>query len=134
MLVLSGLVYCGCGNRSKSNLTELEGVWFGQEGAGAKGDCRMTVHGNRMNYQGAQTNDWYTGVLTMIPATNPKQAVIQIEECGFPQYVNKNARAIYKLETERLTVAASEPGVDVTPTEFQPSATNRIRSFVFTKQ
>ncbi len=56
------------------------------------------------------------------------------QECGFPQYVNKSTRAIYRLEGNTLTIAANEPGLDVTPTGFLRSATNRIRSFFFAKQ
>jgi uncharacterized protein (TIGR03067 family) len=134
MLVSSGLVYCGCGGGSQSNAPELEGTWIGQEIDGPKGDCRMTVSGNRMKFQGARTNEWYSAVLTLNQTTSPKQVVIHIEECGFPQYLNKNTRAIYKLEKNTLTIGANEPGVDVTPTEFQRSATNRTRGFVFTKQ
>jgi hypothetical protein len=134
VFVLSGLVYCGCGDRSKSNLTELEGTWVGQEVDGPKGECRMTVLDKHMKFQGARTNEWYSASLTLNQSTSPKQAVIHIEECGFPQYVNKNTRAIYKLEKNTLTIGANEPGVDVTSTEFQRSATNRTRGFVFTKQ
>ena len=134
VFALSGLVYCGCGSGSKPNLTELEGTWVGQEIDGPKGECRMTVLGNHMKFQGARTNEWYSASLTLNQSTSPKQAVIQIEECGFPQYVNKNTRAIYKLEKNTLTIGANEPGVDVTPTEFQRSRTNHTRGFVFTKQ
>jgi uncharacterized protein (TIGR03067 family) len=134
MLVLSALVYCGCGGSSKSNLSELEGTWVGQEVDGPRGDCRMTVSGNRMKFQGARTNESYSASLTLNQSTSPKQAGIHIEECSFPQYVNKDSRAIYRLETNTLTIAANEPGVDVTPTEFQRSATNRSRVFVFAKQ
>jgi uncharacterized protein (TIGR03067 family) len=131
---LSGLIYCGCGGGSKPNLRELEGTWVGQEVDGPGGSCRMTVLGNRMKFQGAPTNEWYNAVLTLTQTNSPKQAVIQIEECGFPQYVSKKARAIYRLENNMLTIAANEPGVDVTPTEFRGSATNHSRVFVFTKQ
>ncbi len=94
----------------------------------------MTVSGNRMKFQGARTNEWYGATLTLNEATNPKQALIQIQECGVPQYVNKTTRAIYKLEKNTLTIAANEPGVEATPTEFMRRATNRSRVFVFFKR
>ncbi len=134
VVVLSGLVYCGCGGSSKSSLAELEGAWVGQELMGVPGECRMTVAGDQMKFQGAMTNEWYTALLTLNPATDPKQAIVQIKECGFPQFANKSAHAIYKLEKNTLTIAAGEPGVDATPSGFLRSATNRIRCFVFTKQ
>ena len=134
LVVLSGLLCGGCGGSSKANPKELEGTWIGQELEGVKGECRMTVSGNRMKYQGAPTSEWYSATLILYQSTSPKQAVVHIEECGFPQYVNKDARAIYKLESNTLTIAVNEPGVDVTPTGFQRSTTNRSRVFVFNKQ
>ncbi len=134
LFVLSGLVHCGCGGNPKPNPKELEGKWVGQEVGGVTGECRLDISESRMKFQGARPNESYSASLTLDQTASPRQALIQIRECSFPQYVNKSARAIYKLEANTLTIAATEPGVEVTPTGFQRSATNQIRVFVFTKQ
>lgn len=129
---MSGLIHCGCSRSAGPGLAELQGTWVGLEMNGPRGECRISIQGNRVRFQGAHTNEWYAGTLTLNESMIPKQAVIQIEECGFPQYVNKSARAIYKLETKTLTLAGNEPGTEAAPTDFLPS--DRTRVFVFTRQ
>ena len=114
----------------------LQGTWTGEEiGAGAqKGQCRMTVSGDWLRFEGVRPQEWYAGKLTLKPKTNPKQATIQISECGVAQYVGKSAHMIYKLEQNQLTIAGNEPGRDVIPTEFERSEAKSTRVFVFSKQ
>jgi RNA polymerase sigma factor (sigma-70 family) len=111
----------------------LQGTWIGEEVGGQSGQCRLTVSGDSLRFQGARASEWYAGKLTLEQNTSPKQATILITECGFAQYVGKTARSIYKLEQNTLTIAGNEPGVDATPTGFERSAENRVRVFVFTK-
>jgi uncharacterized protein (TIGR03067 family) len=133
-LVLSGLAFCGCGGGPAAKVTELEGAWVGQEVAGFPGECRLTVAGDQMKFQGARSNEWYEASLTLDQTARPRRAIIHISACPLPQYVNKDAHGIYKLENTTLTIAANEPGVAVVPTEFLRSATNHSRVFVFTKR
>ncbi len=133
-LVLTGLLFCGCGGGPGAKAPELEGAWIGHEIGGPAGECRLTVTGDQMKFKGAWTNEWYEASLTLDRATTPKQAIIHISACPLPQYVNKDAHGIYKLENNTLTIAANEPGVAVVPTEFLRSATNHSRVFIFTRQ
>jgi uncharacterized protein (TIGR03067 family) len=132
--VLSCYVYGGCGGPTSPAPAGLEGSWVGQELQGPPGECRMTVAGSQMKFQGARSNEWYTANLTLNPTTDPKQALLQIQECSFPQYLNKSAHGIYLLETNRLLIAATEPGAEQPPTGFERSASNHVRVFVFTKR
>ena len=112
----------------------MQGTWMGEEVDGQKGECRMTVSGDTLKFQGVRAQEWYAGQLTVKPNTNPKQATVLIKEGGFPQAVGKIAHMIYKLEQNQLTIAGNEPGLDVIPTEFKRSTATRTRVFVFSKQ
>jgi uncharacterized protein (TIGR03067 family) len=112
----------------------LQGTWDGKELGGAEGACRISISGDSIRFQGARRREWYIGKLTLIPHTNPRQATILITECGFPQYVNQTAKAIYKTDGKALTLAGHEPGNSAVPTAFETSTNSQTRAFVFTRQ
>ena len=128
------LLSCGCASTPKHDLSQLQGNWVGEELGGEKGQCRMSVEGDTIKFQGVLGQDWYVGTLTLNPITNPKQALVQIADCGIRQYVNKTTRAIYKLEGKKLAVAAREPGNEAVPTTFERDPASQTRAFVFTRQ
>jgi hypothetical protein len=72
--------------------------------------------------------------LALSPKTHPKQAIILIEACAFPRYVNRLAKAIYKLEGKTLTIAGNEPGNEAVPTAFGRNPASQTRAFAFTRQ
>ena len=86
---------------------------------------------HHFEYRGTNPQELYKGTLKFPQNTNPKQLVFLIEECSFPQYVGKAARAIYKIEGNALTIAGHEPGVGVTP---KRSEYPHARIFVVTQQ
>ena len=94
----------------------------------------MTIEGDTIKFQGAQQQEWYVGKLTLIPKANPKQAMLMIESCAYPKYVNETARAIYKLEGKSLMMAHNVPGKDTVPTAFAPNPAAQTRAFIFTRQ
>jgi uncharacterized protein (TIGR03067 family) len=112
----------------------LQGAWVGTEVGGPEGECRLTVTGNSMKFQGARAEEGYEAKLTLKLDTTPKRAAVLIEKCPAPQYVNKTANFIYKVEQKTLTLAGSEPGSEKVPTSFEPSADNPVRLFVLKKQ
>jgi uncharacterized protein (TIGR03067 family) len=128
------LLSCGCASTPTHDLSQLQGSWVGEEIGGEKGQCRMTLEGDTIKFQGAQQQDWYVGTLTIDPKARPKQALLLIRDCGVRQYVNKTARAIYKLEDKTLTLAAHEPGNDTVPAAFGRDPASQRRAFVFTRQ
>ena len=132
--VAAGLLFCGCASTPQGDLTQLQGNWVGEEIGGERGQCRMTLEGDTIKFQGAQRQDWYVGTLTIDPKAHPNQALLLIADCGVRQYVNKTARAIYKLDGKTLTLASHEPGNDSMPTAFGHDAASQTRAFVFTRR
>ena len=128
------LLYCGCASTPKNEQAQLQGNWVGEEIGGEPGPCRMTLEGDTIKFQGAQRQDWYVGTLTIDPKAHPNQALLLIADCGVRQYVNKTARAIYKLDGKTLTLASHEPGNDSMPTAFGHDAASQTRAFVFTRR
>ena len=112
----------------------LQGTWVGQEVGGPQGEYRPTVSGNSIKFQGARAEEWYEATITLEPKANPKRAAALIERCPAPQYVNKTANFIYKIEGKTLTLAGSEPGSEKEPTAFERNPDNPVRIFVFNKQ
>jgi uncharacterized protein (TIGR03067 family) len=131
-LAISSL--CACVSTSKHALSALQGAWVGQEVAGPPGNCRMSISGDSLKFQGARPEEWYTARLTIHRETAPKQADILIEDCSFQKYAGKIAKGIYKLEDKTLTIAACEPGDESVPTGFERGVGSRARVFVFKKQ
>jgi uncharacterized protein (TIGR03067 family) len=134
VLALASLMWSGCATAPKHGMSALQGTWVGKELGGQMGECRMTVSGDSVKVQSTQGNEWYAGKLALIEGTSPKQAVLLVEGCNDPQYVNKTSRVIYKLEGDTLTLAGCEPGFDTVPTAFESSEAGRSRGFVFTRQ
>lgn len=133
--VLAGvLLSCGCASTPKRDLTKLQGTWVGQEMGGPQGECRLSIEGHTMKFQGARPQEWYVGTLTLNPKTHPKQATILMADCAYRQYVNKTSKAIYRLEGDKLTIAGHEPGSDAVPTVFAHDPATQTRAFVFTRQ
>jgi uncharacterized protein (TIGR03067 family) len=124
----------GCASTPRRDLSKLQGTWVGEELGGGKGECRITISGDSMRFQGARPQEWYVGKLTLIPNTNPRQATVLIAECGIQKYVNQTAKVIYKIKGKTLTIAGNEPGNEVVPTAFERNAASQTRAFVVTRQ
>ena len=135
LLAIVGIMLSsGCASTPRHDLSRLQGMWVGKELGGGEGECRMSISGDAIRFQGARRQEWYIGKLTLIPHTDPRQATVLITECGFPQYANQTAKAIYKLDGKALTMAGHEPGNSAVPTSFEPSTNTQTRAFIFTKQ
>jgi uncharacterized protein (TIGR03067 family) len=133
-VVVGVLLACGCASTPKRDLTRLQGTWVGHEVGGEKGECRMTIEGDTIKFQGARQGEWYVGRVALNPKAQPKQATILIESCPYPKYANQTSKAIYKLEGTRLTIAGHEPGNAAVPTVFERSVSNQTRLLVLTRQ
>lgn len=132
--ILGILLSCGCTSPLKRDLSRLQGTWVGKEIGGEKGECRVTIDGDTIKFQGARPQEWYVGTLTLSPKKNPKQAMLLIEACAFPKYVSQIANTIYKLEGKSLSLANNQPGNDAVPTAFAPNPATQTRAFAFTRQ
>ncbi len=134
-VVVCGMwLIAGCASTPKSDLSVMQGAWVGHEMDDSSGECRMTISGDALKFQGARDGEWYDARLILNPNTSPKQADVVIKNCSSPQYNTKTAKAIYTLVGKTLTIAVNEPGEDAVPSGFERSAANRARAFVFNKQ
>ena len=147
LIITSAIVLAGGGNiiavraawgsqstASAESEQALQGTWVGQEVNRPQEEYRLTVSGNSIRFQGARAEDWYEASITLKPKADPKRAAVLIERCPVPQYVNKTANFIYKIEGKTLTLAGSEPGSEKEPTAFERNPDNSVRTFVFEKQ
>jgi len=134
VVVVGILLSCGCASTPKRDLSRWQGTWVGKEIDGETGECRMTIAGDTIKFQGARPQEWYVGTLTLNPKANPKQAMILVEACAFPKYVNQTVKAIYKLEGKSLTLAHNQPGNEAVPGVFAPNLASQTRAFLFTRQ
>lgn len=113
------------------DMASIQGTWTGHDVSDSSGKVSMTITGSALKFQAVGAEEWYAGKLTLRPNTTPKQAEVFIENCSVPNYVKQTAKAIYKLEGNTLTIAATEPGAEAGPSSFEPS--NQARVFVFSR-
>ena len=55
-------------------------------------------------------SEMYSGTVSLNTKTNPKQVEFKINQCSMAEYVGETSLGIYKLDENKLTIAASEPG------------------------
>jgi uncharacterized protein (TIGR03067 family) len=108
----------------------LQGKWSGQEvGSQIPGASSLVIDGTKLEFVGADTNEWYKATFTLRDDTTPKQFVAVITDCPAPQYIGKTAHAIYKIEDGKFTLTGNEPGNPAVPGSFDaPNA----RELIFT--
>ena len=87
---------------------ELDGIWIGTAG-GSYGEWTFTISKGKVEVKGPES-EFYSGTVELNTNAKPKQVAFKIEKCSFPEYVGETSLGIYKLEGNKLTIAASEPG------------------------
>ncbi len=87
---------------------ELDGTWVGTAG-GEYGEWTFKISAGKVEIKGPEY-DFYSGTVTLNTKTNPKQADFKISKCSMPEYEGKTSLGIYKLDGDKLTLVASEPG------------------------
>ena len=123
----------GCFTLHKSDSATLQETWKGHEvGAAPQGPlASFVITGKAFEFRGANPNEWYKGTFSLREDTQPRQFIAVITECAAPQYAGKTANAIYKIEADTLTLAATEPGSLTVPTGFDAPG---IRGFALKKE
>ncbi|MGD0261857.1 MAG: hypothetical protein ABSD29_18975 [Verrucomicrobiota bacterium] len=115
-----------CAKPHPADATVLQGSWSGQETGGrSKGACSLVIKGSNLEFHGADTNEWYKAAFSAYDTT-PKQVVITITDCPFPDYVGISAYAIYQLQDGTLTMTGNEPGSPVVPADFDAPGARKI--------
>jgi uncharacterized protein (TIGR03067 family) len=140
MIALCGsILAAGC---SKSHTPEsvtaqkpdsvvLQGTWSGQELGVKAGSPSLVIEGTKMEFHGANSQEWYKATFSLREDTAPKQLEAVITECPFAQYVGKTTHGVYQIEDGRLTFAANEPGNPAVPASFDAQG---ARKFVLTRK
>ena len=91
------------------NGIELEGTWVGTAAGGYGDEWTFVISTGKVEVKGPESV-LYSGTITLNTKTNPKQTEFKIDKCSLPEYVGETSLGIYKLEGNKLTLAASEPG------------------------
>ena len=136
VMAASLFVSGGCESKSdepdiNEKVTELEGTWVGTEISGRDGQWIIVITEDRIDVNGPGVED-YKGTFTLNTKDSPNQLDFAITECGVDKYVGTTALGIYKLEGDKFTMAATEPGTTIRPALFDRSGDARV--FVFTRQ
>jgi uncharacterized protein (TIGR03067 family) len=129
-----GIVASGCSKSQtasaplqKPDSEVLHGTWGGKEvGAENQGSPSITFEGTKLEFHGANTQEWYKATFTLREDTTPKQLQAVITDCPVPQYVGKMANAIYKIEDGKLTLTGNEPGNPAVPASFNAQGARQI--------
>ena len=88
---------------------KLEGTWVGATDGDYGGQWTFVISTGKVEIKGPDSI-FYSGTVTLNTKTNPKQVNFKIYNCSQPEYIGETSLGIYKLDGDRLSVAASEPG------------------------
>jgi len=89
--------------------SELDGTWVGTTEGEYWGQWTFVISNGKVEVKGPESI-FYSGTVTLNDKTNPKQADFKIINCSQPDYIGATSLGIYKLEGNKLTLVASEPG------------------------
>jgi len=98
--------------------SELEGTWVGTTEGEYWGEWTFVISKGKVEVKGPESI-FYSGTVTLNDKTNPKQVDFKINNCSQPDYVGETSLGIFKLEGNKLTLVASEPGYMSRPTYFE---------------
>ena len=91
----------------------LDGTWVGTAGGGY-GEWTFTISEGKVEVKGPDS-EYYSGTVKVNTNTNPKQVDFKINKCSLPEYVNETSLGIFKLDGNKLTLVAAEPGSMMRP-------------------
>ncbi|MHC4436919.1 MAG: hypothetical protein ACYS3S_06140 [Planctomycetota bacterium] len=89
--------------------SELDGTWVGTTDGEYWGQWTFVIANGKVEIKGPDSI-FYSGTVKLNSKTNPKQVDFKINNCSQPEYIGATSLAIYKLDGNKLTLVASEPG------------------------
>lgn len=127
VLAVVALVVCAHSAPKKTDLDSLQGEWVGTE-ANSAADTHsvLKISGDRLDFVGADTNEWYKGIFTLHENTDPKQVLGVIQGCPSADCIGKTIYAIYKIDEGVFTIAGNAPGETNFPSDFDAPGTRKI--------
>ncbi len=118
-------------DQAEKDLKQMQGTWTGKEtGREDAGTCKLKVEGNKMEFEGWHEKEWYKGTFQIVTENKHNEIHSTVDECPIPEFIDKLAKSIYKLEGGKLTIAGRRPGSDSTPNGFDDP---KARHFIFEK-
>jgi uncharacterized protein (TIGR03067 family) len=132
LLAAIAVICCARSEPKKSDLDRLQGEWLGTEPNNAPDEHSvLKISAHNLDFVGADTNEWYKGTFTLNEEVTPKHFVGTIKACPSADCIGTTVYAIYKLESDTLTLAGSPPGETNFPANFEaPGA----RSIIFKRK
>jgi uncharacterized protein (TIGR03067 family) len=119
-----------CAEPAKT-LEVLQGTWTGKEtGREDAGVCKLKIEGNKMHFEGWHEKEWYKGTFKITSDQKHKQIHGSIADCPIPEFVDKVAKSIFKIEDGKLIIAGRRPGSDDVPNGFDDP---KARHFILEK-
>jgi RNA polymerase sigma factor (sigma-70 family) len=94
----------------------LQGRWKGSNTAHPGQECTLNISGDKIEYRGAERNDWLRGTFVLNGSANPKQLDVTILEPA-----RSFVHCIYQADGNGITIAAAEHGSPLRPVDFTPS-------------
>ena len=110
---------------------ELDGTWVGTADGDYSGQWTFVISNGKVEIKGPDSI-FYSGTVMLNTKTNPRQADFKINNCSQWEYVGETALGIYKLNGNKLTLVASEPGSMSRPGYFESGGGAML--FPLTKQ
>lgn len=131
-LCSAGILIAGCSNTPIPDGKMAEGKWHGVVANAAPGQPvpQLVVTGDIVEFHDANPAIWVKGKLTLRETTTPKQLDLLVSEAFIPMLVGQTIHGIYKVDGEKLVLAAGEPGAAL-PTGFDAPGEHQ---FVFSKK
>ncbi len=130
LLCSVGILNAVASTLPQTDVQALQGKWTGQEvGSQVPGASSLVIDGTKLEFVGADTNEWYKATFTLRDDTTPKQFVAVITDCPVPQFIGKTSHAIYKIENGKFTLTGNEPGNPAVPGSFDAT---EARELIFT--
>jgi len=97
---------------------ELDGTWVGTADGDYSGQWTFVISKGKVEIKGPDSI-FYSGTVALNTKTNPRQADFKINSCSQWDYVGETSLGIYKLNGNKLTLVASEPGSMSRPAFFE---------------
>jgi uncharacterized protein (TIGR03067 family) len=95
---------------------KLQGRWKGSNTAHPGQTCTLNISGDQIEYRGADPSDWLLGRFVLNGSAEPKQLNVTILEPA-----NSFIFCIYRMNDDKITIAAAEHGSSKRPADFRPS-------------
>ena len=115
------LVASGCGHSSKQS---IQGHWSGYNAKRSNYACTVNIAGNRLEYHGADSNDWARGPFVLHNGAQPNELDMTVLEPS--KSSNQMIYAIYQVGGGEMTVAISSSS---RPVDFFTNSKNEVFNF-----